>query len=264
MRSWKVVAVAVTLALSVAQGVAAQGQPAPFVQVSTVAAKLGMQGEVEDYIKKVVAGLNKINSPQRIAASQVTLGGSPTTYLFSSPFEKWADQDLFDAIPQMLIKAYGDVEGARILKAGRSAIDSIEVTVYRLLPNLSTKPKTFDPPMAHTLGIRTEVDPAMASEYEYYLSRLKAAQEQSPDSPTAIRRVSVFGPASVYITTQPFAKHADRATWPATDQLLRKAFGDDEAKRILEQGIRAVRNRTSLVLTYRPDLSRMTVTTPSK
>ena len=263
MKNWKFVAFVVALVLAVPHVIAAQGQPAQFVQVTSVSVKLGMQAEFEDYVKKITAGLNKINSPLRLSASQVALGASPTTYLFSVPFEKWADEDLFDVIPQVLTKAYGDLEGARILKTGRAAIDSIQISVYRLLPNLSTKPRTFDPPMPHSLAIRTEVDPTMTSEYEYYLSRVKAAQEQTPESPTAIRRVSVQGPAGVYITTQPFGKYAERDSWPVTEQLLRKAYGDEEARRILEQGAKGVRNRVTLVLSFRPDLSRLTVAAPS-
>ena len=259
MRSCNVVALVVALVLAVPSVIVAQGQPAQFVQVTSVSVKLGMQGDFEDYVKKIGAALTKINSPQRLVANQLTLGGSPTTYFFSVPFEKWADEDLFDAIPLVLTKAYGDLEGARILKAGRSTVDSIQISVYRLLPNLSTKPRTFDPPMAHSVSVRTEIDPAMTSEYEYYLSRLKAAQEQSPEAPTAVRRVSVQGPTSVYLSSQPFGKYADRDAWPATDQLMRKAYGDDEAKRILDMAARAIKNRVTLVLTFRPDLSRLTV-----
>ena len=150
MRKWTVVALAGLLALSVSQVAAAQGQPAQFVQVTAVSVKLGMQGEFEDYVKKIVAGLTKINSLQRISANQVTLGGSPTTYFFSTPFEKWADEDLFDSIPQTLIKAYGEVEGPRILKTGRASVDSRRIIEegLRCVKNRVTLVLTFRPDLS--------------------------------------------------------------------------------------------------------------------
>ncbi len=130
--------------------------------------------------------------------------------------------------------------------------------MYRLLRDLSTKPKVFVPPKAFTLVIRTEVKPETASGYDLYLAKVKAAQEQAPDSPTAIRRVAVQGTASTYVTAIPYDKHGDRDGWPSLDDLLSKAYGPAEARHLSESSLRTVSKREFVVLAYRPDLSRPT------
>jgi hypothetical protein len=227
-----------------------------FVQVNSITVKLGMQAEFEDYLKKIIAAANKLNTNQRLITAQVGMGGSPMMYFVTSSFEKWADADGLEAAPSLLVKAYGDLEGAKILKAGRSTLESLEVDVVELIPDASTNPKTFMPPLAHTLVIRTDIDPALAADYRNYLSMLKAAQEKDPASPTAIRRASAVGPAGVFVTTEPFDKFADRDAWPGTEGLLKKAYGDAAAKMLLDQAARAIKSRVTYVLNYRPDLSR--------
>jgi hypothetical protein len=253
------VAVAVLLALLLPRvGVAQNSVPQVprFVQVNSITVKLGMQAEFEDYMKKIVAAANKLNTNQRLITGQVTMGGSPMMYFVTSSFEKWSDADGLESAPALLVKAYGDLEGAKILKAGRSTLESLEVNVVEQIPDMSTNPKTFMPPLAHTLVIRTDIDPALSADYRNYLGMLKAAQEKDPASPTAIRRVSVVGPAGVYVTTEPFDKFADRDAWPSAEGLLKKAYGDSAAKMLLDQAMRAIRSRVTYVLTYRPDLSR--------
>jgi hypothetical protein len=115
------------------------------------------------------------------------------------------------------------------------------------------------PPLAHTLVIRTDINAGKAAEYRNYLAMLKAAQEKDPASPTAIRRVSVAGPAGVFVTTEPFDKFADRDAWPSTEGLLKKAYGDAGAKMLLDQAMGAIKSRVTYVLNYRPDLSRTTM-----
>ncbi len=127
-----------------------------------------------------------------------------------------------------------------------------------LLGDLSTHPKAFDPPPAYTFVVRTEVKPEMASAYELYLAKLKAAQEKVPDAPTANRRVSLQGQASTYVTATPFNKHSERDAWLGPGEALRKAYGEAEAHHIMESSLRCVSKRELLVFAYRPDLSRPT------
>ena len=77
-------------------------------------------------------------------------------------------------------------------------------------------------------------------------------------APTAIRRVSVQGPSSVYVTAQFFNKNADRDAWPGAGELLRKAYGEAEAQHLAQTSARCIRKRDLWTLTYRPDLSRPT------
>src|SRR5713226_1267905 len=191
------------------------GQPAEFIEVITSTVRPGAVSEYEDFVKKVVAGANKINASARWSAYQVGLGGPGYTYSIALPFRKWGDMDAWTSVSQILSKAYGEAEGTRILKAGRVSIERSETAAYRLLPELSTRPKVFDPPAAFLQLFVTDVEPAMVSTWEDYLARLKAAQEKSPQAPTSIRRVAVEGASNTYVTAAPFNSYAERDSWPS-------------------------------------------------
>jgi antibiotic biosynthesis monooxygenase (ABM) superfamily enzyme len=254
---------ALALSLLVVVGVTSRGetqgqpsQPAEFIQVITTTVKSGAVADYEDFVKKIVAGANKIGAPQRWSTSQVSLGGPGFTYTVVLPFSKWAEVDGWNAVPDILVKAYGPAERARIMKSGRGAIERTETSVYRLLPDLSTRPKAFVPPPAFVHLFVTEVEPAMVPTWEKFLGQIKAAQEKSPQAPTAIRRVAVLGASNTYVTAVPFNKFAERDSWPRYPDVLRDAYGETEARSIDETRLRATRNARQLVLTYRPDLSR--------
>lgn len=236
----------------------AQDQPADFVQVVTVRVRPGAVTEYEDYVKKIIAGANKIGAPQIVFANQVILGGSGYTYHIVLPFNKWEEMDTWMSIPQILSKAYGDAEAAKILRSGRNSVESSETAVYRLLRDLSTRPKVSDSPAKYLFVVLTKVEPDMASAYELYLAKLKTAQQQAPNAPMALRFVSVQGPAHTYVTVSFFNKHAERDGWTSPQELLRKTYGEAEGRQLSEDSLRYVRERDFFVDAYRPDLSRPT------
>jgi hypothetical protein len=149
------------------------------------------------------------------------------------------------------------LEGGKALRAGRANIESIETAVYRLLPDLSTKPRAYDPPPAYLQVIRTQVRPEMAREWERVIGRYKAASEQMQETPSAIRRVSVEGPANVYVTSSPYTKAAERDAWPSFRDVLKKAYGDEEARNLDQRRTDCIKHAEAFILKFRPDLSRM-------
>lgn len=165
--------------------------------------------------------------------------------------------DSWPSVPQILTRAYGDTEGARILKSGRDAIAHTESAVFRYERNLSTRPKLNDPPAPFVMVVRTEIEPGMSVSYERFLTKLKAAQEKEQGTRTVNRSVSVLGPALTYLGANFFSKHADRDNWPTTADLLRKTYGNADGDEILEASLRAVRKRDTYIQSYRPDLSRL-------
>lgn len=242
---------------AIAFPVVAQNEPAQLIQIVTTTVRPNAVTEYEDYVKKIMAGASKIGAPQRVLAYQVGIGGSSFTYNFVIPFNKWEEMDSWPSIPQILTKAYGDAEGARILKSGRDAIEHSESAVFRNLRNLSTRPRVNDPPAAFVMIVRTEIEPGMSVSYERYLSKLKAAQEQEQGTRTVNRSVSVLGPALTYLGANFFSKHADRDNWAAVPDLLRKTYGEADGQELFEGSLRAVRKRDVFVQAYRPDLSRV-------
>ncbi|MGH7547504.1 MAG: hypothetical protein ACREMM_04935 [Gemmatimonadales bacterium] len=238
---------------------AAQGQlaqPAQFLQVITTTARSTAVSDYEDYVKKIVAGANKIGAPQRWTVYGVSTGGPGFTYNVALPFNNWSEVDEWTAVSQILSKAYGEAEASRITRAGRASIERTETAVYRLLPDLSTRPKVFDPPTAFIQVFVTDVQPEMVPSWELFLTRLKSAQEKAPQAPTSIRRVAVLGASNRYVTALPFNKYADRDSWPSTPDVLRQAYGETEARSLDETRLRSTREARIMVLAYRPDLSR--------
>lgn len=243
--------------LAISLPVLAQNEPPDFVQIITTTVRSNGVADYEDYIKKIMAGASKIGAPQRVLAYQVGLGGPGFTYNFVLPFNKWEEMDGWPSIPQILTRAYGDAEGARILNSGRNAIEHSESAVFRTLRNLSTRPRVNDPPAAFVMVVRTEIEPGMAVSYERYLSKLKAAQEQEQSTRTVNRLVSVLGPALTYWGANFFNKHADRDNWLAAADLMRTTYGDADGQELTDLSLRAVRKRDVFVQSYRPDLSRL-------
>ncbi len=79
-------------------------------------------------------------------------------------------------------------------------------------------------------------------------------------TPMAIRRVAEVGPQGNYMTSFPLAKLGERDGWPTVSETMTKAYGKEEARRILEMG---QRHRTFRVFLYRADLSRWKAPMPT-
>lgn len=243
-----------TAAPATAQGQGAQ--PAQFVQVITSTVRPTGATDYEDVVKKIVAGANKIGAPQHWMAYGVAVGGPSYTYNVVLPFNTWSEIDGWTVVPQILSKAYGDAEAARLMKTFRASVERSETAVLRLLPDLSTRPKVFAPPATFLQIFVTDVEPELVPTWETFLARLKEAQEKAPQAPTSIRRVAVLGASNRYVTALPFSKYAERDAWPSTMDVLRQAYGEAEARSLDETRLRATRQAQIMVLAYRPELSR--------
>ena len=257
MKIAKALALGVACTLAAIGSAQAQSQPKQFVHVLTVHCKPEGAVDYEAFVKKVMAAADKIGSSQRVVTFQLTMGSPGYTYMIATYFDKWAETDEAFAAPEILTKALGELEAGKALRAGRLNIESTESAVYRLLPDLSTKPKAYDPPPAYLQAIRTEVKPDMVHEWERVIARYKAAAEQIPETPTAIRRATVEGPANTYLTTSPYSKGGDRDAWPSFQDVLKKAYGDEEARNLDQRRAECTKHSEAFVLKYRPDLSRM-------
>lgn len=249
---------AITLALVVgAVGVGQSQSGAPtLVQVTTSVIKPALVADYEEYVKKIGAAAAKVGQPQRASVYQVTLGTRNFTYITAVRLANWAGLDALMTPAEILAKAYGDVEAARIMKAGRSAVETTHIELHRYLPDLSTNFKVSESIPAFAQMIRTQLKPDGGAAYTEYLTKLKAAQEQTPNHPTAIRMTSVQGRALLYTTVQYYNKFAERDSWPNPADVLRKSLGEADARRVTENSNRGIESRETWVLRYRADLSR--------
>jgi len=230
-------------------------QEGEYTQATWVTVKPGMVPEFEDFVKKLNAGAAKINAPRGIAAYSLAMGGAQRTYVFAGTFRKWAELDGDLPISQTLAKAYGEVEGGKIYKAGSSAIESSETRISRVIPEVSRAASSGGGQAAYVFVIRTEVEPSAARTYRKYLDKLKAAEDKHDPNPVS-RRVSVLGDAQVFTTIRGFNKWAERDAVLAAGQAMIKAYGEEEARELADAAAGCIRNRTTYVLAHRPDLSR--------
>jgi hypothetical protein len=241
---------------ALAQAQTQAAQPSEFIHVITVTARADAIGEHETYQKRIKAAAEKIGAPQPWTTFNVIMGGPGRTYNIVLPFNKWSEVDGWMNVREMLVKAFGEAEGMKILRAGVAATERTETAVYRLLPDLSTRPRAFNQPPAYFHVIVTEVEPAMVPTYRSYLAKVREAQEKSSRAPTAIRRTAVVGAGNTYVTAVPFNKFAERDGWPTAPEMLREAFGEAEGQSLDETRPKSVRNVRQMVMAYRPDLSR--------
>ena len=240
--------------LAIAQPAAQPGAPPyAFVQVATVAVKPSALPEFESFVKKLNAGAVKIGvSPSNVYA--MGRGGSPFTYVTTIRFMKWADLDARPSVVELLNKAYGDAEAMKIGNAGRAAIESVSVAVFRVLPELSSAPSLGNP-FAHVRVSTIGVKPGTGGKWEAYLAKIKAAQDKAGGSLPVIRLTTALGPANTYTGAYFFNKYAQLDGSPSIGETLRKAYGEGEARLLEETAASCMVSLETHVLDYRPDLS---------
>lgn len=244
-----------SLALAIALAAPLFAQEGEYTHVTWLTVQPGMTAEFEDYIKKIIGGLAKVNDSRNISAYSVAMGGPGRTYAFARTFKKWGELDAEMTIPQVLAKAYGDVEAAKIYKIGSSAVESSETRVSRTIPELSRSGPSGGGTAAYAYVVRTEVEPSTGRTYRKYLDKVKAAEDKYDPSPV-IRRVSVLGDAQVWSSVRLFNKWAERDAAMNPGEALNKAYGEAEAREITDMAAGCIRKRTTYVLAHRPDLSR--------
>ena len=228
----------------------------PWAQVSKVTVHPGAFAEFEDYIKKLNSGRTKLGLPQQVFTWQLALGGSPFEYHIVAPFDRWEEMDAAPTVPAIATKAYGEVDGAKLLKVGRSAIAAIETEVFRLRLDLSTNAKLGPPPKLVSVT-RTEHNRDTAASYLRLLAKIKKAEEQDSNAPPVFRYVLAFGDGLVTLAVRPSETHAERGKWPNQTQVLRKAYGEAEQLEMSEAFTKSIAKRSTVVFAYRPDLSKV-------
>jgi hypothetical protein len=240
---------------SIARG---QGQPTPsnpWIHVTRVDVQPGAVAEFEDYIKKIQAGRAKLGLPNPVTTYQTVMGGNTYHYEFVLPFVTWNEMDANPSIASIVTKAYGEVEGAKILKAGRSTIQAVTVEVYRVRLDLSTNVKAGAPPDPFVTLTVTEHHGETLPDYIRLLGKIKKAEEQDPSNPTVLRYVLNLGEGSVTVAARGSKTLAERTTFPNQAQILTKVYGEADARDMNELITKTIAKRSTVVLAYRPDLS---------
>jgi len=243
-------------ALASAQPASSGAPPFNYVAITTLTVKPAAVPEFESYVKKINAAAAKIGvRPANIY--MMGRGGPGFTYVATVRYAKWAEMDERPSVPDILNKAYGEVEGTKIQNAGRSTIESISSEVLHVLADLSVAP-SFEPPPAHVRVTRIAAKVGSTSRFEAYLAKVKAAQAKVGGSLPVIRYTTALGPGNQYVASYFFNKFAELDSAPGLPEVLRKAYGETEARLLEEQAQSSIDSLELHVLDYRLDLSRPT------
>jgi hypothetical protein len=264
MKSPKSLLLVLCLAVAVAMSTPAMAQrgPAQFLAVYNITVNPGANAQFEDYLQKIKQGAEKIGASQRWITFQVGFGGPGNAYAIGLQFDKWAEMDGWSGVPEILEKAYGADEAAKILRSGGMAIASSETSVTRLLSDLSYHAASFSPGPMFLIRVTT-VKRDMQDAYRNFLAKLNQAWEKAGDHRTVVQRVNVLGPSPVYTSARPLAKWSERDSdadiWP----LIEKAHGETEMRRLQDDLQQAIVDSQAFVIFQRPDLSRPPMSTTS-
>ena len=263
--SIRIMGAAVVLSiLALSSSVLAQARmPEKHVQVYELRVKSGMNGPFEQFAKKAVEAANKLNAPQGWLMAQPETGANGNSYFVFIGFDKWSDKDAFDQVPVMIIKAFGEAEGGKILKMSGDAMSGHESKIYTLDEERSWNLEAYTT-ARHYQILLGRVKPSMVDEYRMVISEIKEAQENTPGAAMGIRRESRYGPSWEFYMATPFDKWGD---WDAETSNVwanvAKHHGEAKGQALRNTLRNCYESREVFVITGRPDLSRDAPTTAS-
>ena len=79
-------------------------------QVYTINVKPGSEGDFASYMTKIKEAADKVGAPQSWGTWQAALGTSGSNYYVTLQFDTWGQRDMWDQVPVMLTKAFGEAE----------------------------------------------------------------------------------------------------------------------------------------------------------
>lgn len=240
----------------------AQEKPAQYLEVLTVQVKGAAIEQFEEVVEKFIEAADKVGAAQHWMGATVMFGGTGQTYMFAFPFENWAEVDRWTMGAEWLKEAFGEDEAKKLLRVWLTSIDSSQTIVYNLLEDMITHPdRTWNANANYYSATRTEVKHGMQNTYELSIKKYMAAEEKESGTKMAIRRRSVFGPASIYTTIRAWEKLAEADSMPSG--LMVEAYGEEESRRISADIQSCIQSRETMLLRARPDLSRIPSTAPT-
>ncbi len=262
MRVSKSILVALVLVVACTTAAMAQNAPGEFLVIYNIQVRSGANVQFEEYIKKVKEAADKTGAPQHWSASQLTFGGPGNNYAIGLRFDKWGEMDGWEAVPQILEDAFGEEEAAKILRSGRMAMESSEITISRLMEDLSYNLKAMAPAPMYSIRV-SEIKRDMQQDYRVFLAKANEAAEKAGDQRMVIRRTSTLGRSAVYTSATPFEKWSEWDDRGDFWQRMEKAHGPTETMRLRDTLTKCVEKSTRFTIRMRPDLSRLPMSSTS-
>lgn len=248
--SWSVV-----MLLSVA---AFAQMPNQYLDVSTVRVKPDKRAEF-DAVTRNIAEANRKNHGDTWVAME-TVYGENNVVTFISVRASYAEAETgFDAFLGALAKAYGPAGAAKLWQDYNNTLTSSRGEIRLRRNDLSSNVPSDAEGSARMIGearwlrtIRIRVKPGHASEYESFLTSLKAAEEQSSEKPTLLVSQAVSGQEGIVYYVSRLGK-----TMGAFDggPSLKDLLGEEGFQNYLKVTAESVQGTETVINHFLPELS---------
>jgi hypothetical protein len=235
---------------------AAPGDPPfDFVVVSTRVARLGQQGQIETYYRKLREAEANIGIEGLTEIYMVVQGGRAQTFVSIRTMKEWheLDTDAAERSLDALTRTFGAQEAERLGQAMASASESVTNEILQVARGLSNWQRSpSGRPWPYMQVRRNAVKPGMQQQYAQFAAKMREVRMKASAAPE-LRWSVVEGPSGVFGTTRYFRGWQDRALW---DDELAAVLADDEGANWRAAFDSSIERTETFVLRHRADLSR--------
>lgn len=233
-------------------GVSAQ-QPARYLWVATIQAKFGQVPDFIEYERQIQEARRRTGDPRTVSVYQLQTGGPPNRFDAVIGFNDLSEMDSWPSVTDLLTRAFGERDGARIYAEGTAALESVDYSVHVLHPEHSSGSNRPVSGTTLTNLVTTRVRPELADDYNAFLSALKVAEDKR--GIRRGRRTVTLGELSTYTAVNQASDWATLRADPGPPAVIIDEYGEAVGGTLLAKASAAVISRTIQVFRLREDLS---------
>jgi hypothetical protein len=241
---------ALGIVLCVACSLAAQEKPGTIAALEFQKPKNGMLPQYEAGRKQKAAWHKQQNDPLPLFVWETLSGEDTGTYIVGRLGQHWADLDK-PAIPD-------EADLAEFQKVVGNYVDSITTRYYEFMPKVSN-PTADKTPSKYSEILTFYVRYGKSSDFRSAISRVYDGTVKTKWPVNYLwYELASGGPTGVFVLVLPHANWADFEDKPEVKpfrDMLKEAFGQAEADSIVDRIDASVKEETSAIVQFHPELS---------
>lgn len=241
---------AVLVAVAAPQRASAQAR---YIFVATVMAEFGRLADFIEYEGRIREARRRTNDPRSVSVYQIQAGGPPNRFDVVITFGDISEMDSWPSVPELLVSAYGERDGARIYAEGSATIESVDYVVQVLHPEWSSGAGAALSGTQLTQLVTTRIRPDLADDYGAFLSALKVAEDKRGIRRT--RRNVTLGELFTYTAVSQASSLSLLRSDPGPPAVVVDEYGEELGGSLLARADAAVVDRTIQIFRLREDLS---------
>lgn len=245
-------AVALATLLAAPTRSAAQA-PAQYLWVARITAKLGHVEEWAAFEKQIQEARRRTGDPRSVSVYQLQTGGPANLFHAVIAFDDLSQLDSWPSVPELLQAAYGERDAARMYAEGTATEESVEIEIHALEPQFSSGAAVDPSGTTMVQLVTTRVRPALADDYDAFLSALKMAEDER--GIRRVRRSVAMGDLFTQTAVNQATGWSDVRADPGPVAVVIDEYGEDVGGTLLSKANAAVVSRSIEVLRLREDLS---------